>query len=73
MKLNSKFTVAQFIERDDFSKRYKNGEPISLHEFMYPLAQAYDSVILRSDIEIGGTDQKFNLLLGRALCRKNMI
>ena len=67
IELNSKFTVAQFIERDDFSKRYKNGEPISLHEFMYPLAQAYDSVILRADVEIGGTDQKFNLLLGRAM------
>ena len=67
IELNSKFTVAQFIERDDFSKRYKNGEPISLHEFMYPLAQAYDSVILRSDVEIGGTDQKFNLLLGRSM------
>ena len=67
IELNSKFTVAQFIERDDFNKRYKNGEPISLHEFMYPLAQAYDSVILRSDIELGGTDQKFNLLLGRSM------
>ena len=67
IELNSKFTVAQFIERDDFSKRYKNGEPISLHEFMYPLAQAYDSVILRADIELGGTDQKFNLLLGRSM------
>ena len=67
IELNSKFTVAQFIERDDFSKRYKSGEPISLHEFMYPLAQAYDSVILRADIELGGTDQKFNLLLGRSM------
>ena len=67
IELNSKFTVAQFIERDDFNKRYKNGEPISLHEFMYPLAQAYDSVILRADIELGGTDQKFNLLLGRSM------
>tara|TARA_Y100000996_G_scaffold71904_1_gene48445 strand:+ start:12 stop:1211 length:1200 start_codon:yes stop_codon:yes gene_type:complete len=67
IELNSKFTVAQFIERDDFNKRYKSGEPISLHEFMYPLAQAYDSVILRADIELGGTDQKFNLLLGRSM------
>ena len=65
--LCSKFTVAQFLERDDFSKRYKGNIPISLHEFMYPLAQAYDSVYLRSDIELGGTDQKFNLLLGRSL------
>ena len=67
ISLSSKFTLAQFLERDDFSKRYKNGLPISLHEFMYPLAQAYDSVYLRSDIEIGGTDQKFNLLLARDL------
>ena len=67
IKISGKFTIAQFLERDDFSKRYKNGIPISIHEFMYPLAQAYDSVVLRSDIEIGGTDQKFNLLLGRDL------
>ena len=67
VELSSKFTVAQFLERDDFSKRYKSGKPISLHEFMYPLAQAYDSVYLRSDVEIGGTDQKFNLLLARSL------
>ena len=67
INLCSKFTVAQFLEREDFSNRYKNGKPISLHEFMYPLAQAYDSVYLRADIEIGGTDQKFNLLLGRDL------
>ena len=67
IKLCSNFTVAQFLERDDFSKRYKNNTPISIHEFMYPLAQAYDSVILRSDVELGGTDQKFNLLLGRTL------
>jgi len=70
IKLSSKFTLAQFLERDDFSKRYKSGLPISLHEFMYPLAQAYDSVYLRSDIEIGGTDQKFNLLLARDLQRE---
>tara|TARA_B110000196_G_scaffold57855_1_gene47937 strand:+ start:494 stop:1702 length:1209 start_codon:yes stop_codon:yes gene_type:complete len=67
ISLSSKFTLSQFLERDDFSKRYKNGKPISLHEFMYPLAQAYDSVYLRSDVEIGGTDQKFNLLLARDL------
>jgi len=67
IELSSKFTVAQFLERDDFSKRYKSGKPISLHEFMYPLAQAYDSVYLRADVEIGGTDQKFNLLLARSL------
>ena len=67
IELCSKFTVAQFLEREDFSNRYKGGKPISLHEFMYPLAQAYDSVYLRADIEIGGTDQKFNLLLGRQL------
>jgi len=67
ISLSSKFTLAQFLERDDFNKRYKSGLPISLHEFMYPLAQAYDSVYLRSDVEIGGTDQKFNLLLARDL------
>ena len=67
IELCSKFTVAQFLERDDFSNRYKTGKPISLHEFMYPLAQAYDSVYLRADVEIGGTDQKFNLLLGRQM------
>jgi len=70
INISGKFTVAQFLERDDFSKRYKKGEPISIHEFMYPLAQAYDSVFLRSDIELGGTDQKFNLLLGRDLQRE---
>ncbi len=67
INISGKFTIAQFLERDDFGKRYKSGVPISIHEFMYPLAQAYDSVALRSDIEIGGTDQKFNLLLGRDL------
>ena len=67
IELCSKFTISQFLERDDFSKRYKKGKPISIHEFMYPLAQAYDSVFLRSDIELGGTDQKFNLLLARDL------
>ena len=65
VKLASKLTVARMIERDDFSKRYQNQEPISLHEFLYPLAQGQDSVYLRSDVELGGTDQKFNLLVGR--------
>ncbi|MDZ7754933.1 tyrosine--tRNA ligase [Rhodohalobacter sp.] len=65
--LSSKMTVARMIERDDFSKRYKNNESISLHEFLYPLAQGQDSVHLKSDVELGGTDQKFNLLVGRDL------
>ncbi len=65
--LTSKMTVARMIERDDFSKRYKNNESISLHEFLYPLAQGQDSVYLKSDVELGGTDQKFNLLVGRDL------
>jgi tyrosyl-tRNA synthetase len=67
VKLSSKLTVARMIERDDFSKRYQNNEPISLHEFLYPLAQGQDSVHLQSDVELGGTDQKFNLLVGRDL------
>jgi tyrosyl-tRNA synthetase len=67
IKLTSKLTVARMIERDDFSKRYENNEPISLHEFLYPLAQGQDSVHLQSDVELGGTDQKFNLLVGREL------
>lgn len=67
--LASKLTVARMIERDDFSKRYENNEPISLHEFLYPLAQGQDSVHLQSDVELGGTDQKFNLLVGRQLQR----
>lgn len=67
--LSSKITVAQMIERDDFSKRYQNNEPISLHEFLYPLAQGQDSVYLDADVELGGTDQKFNLLVGRDLQR----
>lgn len=67
VRLSSKLTVARMIERDDFSKRYQNQEPISLHEFLYPLAQGQDSVHLRSDVELGGTDQKFNLLVGREL------
>jgi len=67
IKLTSKLTVARMIERDDFSKRFNNNEPISLHEFLYPLAQGQDSVHLHSDVELGGTDQKFNLLVGREL------
>ncbi|HEX6983048.1 MAG TPA: tyrosine--tRNA ligase [Balneolaceae bacterium] len=67
IKLSSKLTVARMIERDDFSKRFNNNEPISLHEFLYPLAQGQDSVHLQSDVELGGTDQKFNLLVGRDL------
>ncbi len=65
IKLASKYTVAQLLERDDFSKRYQSGTQISLHEFLYPLAQAMDSVVIKSDVELGGTDQKFNLLVGR--------
>jgi tyrosyl-tRNA synthetase len=67
IRLSSKLTVARMIERDDFSKRYNNNEPISLHEFLYPLAQGQDSVHLKNDVELGGTDQKFNLLVGRDL------
>ncbi len=70
ISLASKYTVARMLERDDFTKRYKEGIPISIHEFMYPLAQGYDSVALKSDIELGGTDQKFNLLVGRDLQRE---
>jgi tyrosyl-tRNA synthetase len=71
IRLASKFTVARMIERDDFSKRYQNEEPISLHEFLYPLAQGQDSVHLKSDVELGGSDQKFNLLVGRQLQRED--
>ena len=67
IQLASRCTVARMMERDDFTKRYKAGTPISVHEFLYPLMQGYDSVALRSDLELGGTDQKFNLLVGRAL------
>jgi tyrosyl-tRNA synthetase len=67
VRLASRYTVARLLERDDFSKRYKAGEPISVHELLYPLAQAYDSVALRCDVEMGGTDQKFNLLVGREI------
>lgn len=67
IKLSAKYTVARMIERDDFTKRYKANVPIYIHEFMYPLCQGYDSVVLQSDLELGGTDQKFNLLVGRDL------
>ena len=67
IELAAKHTVARMLERDDFDKRYKSGQPISIHEFLYPLVQGYDSVALRADVELGGTDQKFNLLVGRQL------
>jgi tyrosyl-tRNA synthetase len=67
IQLAAKYTVARMMERDDFSKRFKGGQSISVHEFLYPLMQGYDSVALRSDLELGGTDQKFNLLVGRHL------
>jgi tyrosyl-tRNA synthetase len=67
LKLAATHTVARMLERDDFSKRYKNNQPIAIHEFLYPLLQGYDSVELRADVELGGTDQKFNLLMGREL------
>jgi len=67
IKLASQHTVARMLERDDFNKRYKSGQSISIHEFLYPLVQGYDSVALKADVEMGGTDQKFNLLVGRQL------
>lgn len=67
LKLASSLTVARMLERDDFSKRFKGNQPIAIHEFMYPLLQGYDSVALKADVELGGTDQKFNLLMGREL------
>lgn len=67
IQLAARHTVARMLERDDFNKRYKGGQPIAIHEFMYPLVQGYDSVILKADVELGGTDQKFNLLVGRQL------
>lgn len=67
IELSSHYTVARMLERDDFHKRYKGQQPISIHEFLYPLIQGYDSVVLKADIELGGTDQKFNLLVGREL------
>lgn len=69
VRLTGRYTVARILERDDFAKRYKEGTPISMHELLYPLGQAYDSVMLKCDIELGGTDQKFNLLVGRELQR----
>jgi tyrosyl-tRNA synthetase len=70
IRLASKYTVARMLERDDFTIRYKAGEPISVHEFLYPLAQAMDSVAIHADVELGGTDQKFNLLVGRDIQRE---
>ncbi len=70
IKLTSKYTVARILERDDFSNRLKSGQPISLHEILYPIMQAYDSVALKADVELGGTDQKFNLLVGRDIQRE---
>jgi tyrosyl-tRNA synthetase len=67
IELAAKHTVARMLERDDFSKRYRSGQPIAIHEFLYPLVQGYDSVALMADVELGGTDQKFNLLVGRQL------
>jgi len=67
IQLAAKHTVARMLERDDFSKRYNGGQPIAIHEFMYPLVQGYDSVAMKADVELGGTDQKFNLLVGRQL------
>src|SRR5947209_8531008 len=69
IRLAAKYTVARMLERDDFAKRYASGQPIAVHEFLYPLAQGYDSVALKADVELGGTDQKFNLLVGRELQR----
>ena len=69
VRLLSQYTVARMLERDDFEKRYKSGTPISIHEFLYPLVQAYDSVALQADVELGGTDQLFNMLLGRDIQR----
>lgn len=70
ISLASKYTVARMLERDDFQKRYKEGRPIAIHEFLYPLIQGYDSVVLKADVELGGTDQLFNLLMGRELQRE---
>ena len=71
VRLASSYTVARMLERDDFTKRFQSEVPISIHEFLYPLAQAKDSVELKSDVELGGTDQKFNLLVGRDLQKHN--
>src|SRR5690606_6055519 len=67
IRLAARYTVARLLERDDFSRRFKNNQPIAVHELLYPLMQGYDSVAMRSDVELGGTDQKFNLLVGREL------
>ncbi len=67
IEISGRHTVARMLERDDFAKRYKEGRPIAIHEFLYPLVQGYDSVALQADVELGGTDQKFNLLVGRQL------
>src|SRR5690349_17614691 len=67
IEIAARHTVARMLERDDFTKRYKSGQPIALHEFLYPLVQGYDSVAMKADVELGGTDQKFNLLVGRQL------
>jgi tyrosyl-tRNA synthetase len=73
IQLAGKYTVARMLERDDFNKRYKSGQAIAIHEFLYPLVQGYDSVALKADVELGGTDQKFNLLVGRELQRQHGI
>src|SRR6185503_11989521 len=67
IQLAARHTVARMLERDDFSNRYRGGQPIAIHEFLYPLVQGYDSVALKADVELGGSDQKFNLLVGRQL------
>ena len=67
IRLAASHTVARMLERDDFSRRYRGNQPIAIHEFLYPLVQGYDSVVLKADVELGGTDQKFNLLMGREL------
>ena len=67
IRLASRYTVARMLGRDDFSTRYRDSQPIAVHEFLYPLMQGYDSVALKADVELGGTDQKFNLLVGREL------
>ena len=73
IKMLSSYTVARMLERDDFSKRYKSQQPISIHEFLYPILQGFDSVKLEADVELGGTDQKFNLLLGREVQKLSLI
>src|SRR5207244_5339331 len=69
IRIAARTTVARMLERDDFQKRYRAGSPIGLHEFLYPLMQGYDSVVVRADVELGGTDQTFNLMVGRDLQR----